>query len=105
MKDHLSWETVLWLRRCEVEQEFTKAPPKIPQFSTTLHGVTTHNMVSFVIIIVVNPGLKTYSLVSNRTSSKSGKQLKQIAQSNLKSIFGLLRGCGDWGGGGGGGGV
>jgi len=52
MKDHLSWETVFCMRRCEVEQEFTKAPPKSPQFSTRLRGVTTHKIVVFVIITV-----------------------------------------------------
>jgi hypothetical protein len=45
MKDHFMWDTVVWMGRCEVEQEFTKAPPKSPQFSTRLHGVTTHKIV------------------------------------------------------------
>lgn len=40
------------MRRCEVEQEFTEAPPKSPQFSTRFHGVTTLKIVLFVIIIV-----------------------------------------------------
>ena len=54
MKDHLSWETVLWMRHCEVEQEFTEAAPKSPQFSTRLQGVTTHKIVLFLIIIIIN---------------------------------------------------